>query len=56
LEAEIVFDDIAYSGGMTAFCRIDYTHPVNNLGDFRRCERTRGRLPGGKEADDSDDN
>ncbi len=38
LESEIIFDDIAQHGGMSALCRVDHADPVDDLSNFGRCE------------------
>jgi hypothetical protein len=35
---------------MSAFSRVDYADPVNDFGDFGRCERAGDRLLGEQEA------
>mgnify|MGYP003693700243 CR=1 FL=1 len=46
LESEIIFDDIAQHGGMSALCRVDHADPIDDLGDLGRCERAGDGLVG----------
>ena len=54
LEAEIIFDDFAYHGGMIALCRVDYADPINNLWTFAEVSGQRPIVEG-KNAAGSDD-